>query len=363
MELAGINKNTSAPSGGEIIRDNKGQASGVFIDNAMTLIDSKIPPLTLAEQKSVLIKAMSALNKVGLTSVHDAGITASNLKAYQALHREQKMSLRVNAMIDVTDKHWIDLLQQGVVKTSDDILTANSVKIVADGALGSRGAALINEYSDHPGHKGLLLYPDKKLHAMMKTAMQAGFQVNTHAIGDDANKRVLNNYKQLLITPELRALRHRIEHAQVLQLSDIKRFKTLGIIASMQATHATSDKNMAQERLGEERILGAYAWHKLLENNVIIAAGSDFPIESPNPFYGLHASITRQDHQNQPQGGWFADEKMTRLQAFQSFSYDAAYAGHQEHILGSLESGKKADFVLIDSDIFSIRQKISGKLR
>ncbi|WDD97758.1 amidohydrolase [Thalassomonas actiniarum] len=355
MQLAGITQETVSPRGGEIIRDSRGNASGIFIDNAMALIESKIPPLTIAEQKAILVKGMNALAAVGLTSVHDAGISAANLKAYQALSREQKMPIRVNAMLDITDKQWRKVLRQGPLRSEDDFLKMDSVKVVADGALGSRGAALVEDYSDHAGHKGLLLFSDKKLLEVMKTAMDAGFQVNTHAIGDNANKLVLDNYQQLLNTSDKRALRHRVEHAQVLRLADIPRFKQLGIIASMQATHATSDKNMAQDRLGKDRIAGAYAWQKLLQTGATLAAGSDFPIESPNPFYGLHASVTRQDHHNLPQGGWFADEKMTRLQAFKSFSVDAAYAGHQEQLLGSLTPGKKADFILIDRDIFTVK--------
>ncbi|WDE06858.1 amidohydrolase [Thalassomonas viridans] len=363
MALAGITKDTVSPPGGEIIRDSRGNASGVFIDNAMTLIESKIPPLTLEEQKAILLKSMNALAGVGLTSVHDAGISVTNLKAYQALSREQKMPIRVNAMLDVTDKQWQDTLRQGPVRDKNDFLKMDSVKVVADGALGSRGAALIEDYSDKHGHKGLLLFSDKALLKVMKTAMDAGFQVNTHAIGDDANKRVLDNYQQLLTTEKKRALRHRIEHAQVLRLADIPRFEQLGVIASMQATHATSDKNMAGDRLGKDRIAGAYAWQKLLKTGAVLAAGSDFPIESPNPFYGLHASITRQDQHNLPQGGWFAGEKMSRLQAFKSFSLDAAYAGHQEQLLGSLAPGKKADFILTDQDIFTVKAQDIWKTR
>ena len=354
MQLAGINKQTITPLGGEIMHDSQGAPTGIFIDNAMSLIDNKIAQLTVAEQKSALFKAMQTLASLGLTSVHDAGIKSTTLTAYKQLVSEQKMPIRINAMLDMTDVHWPELLKQGKVQSKDDHLWVNSVKISADGALGSRGAALIADYSDKPGHKGLLLFKEQRLTQLMKTAMDSGFQVNTHAIGDNANKLVLDNYQRLSTTKEKRALRHRIEHAQVLRLTDINRFKDLGIIASMQATHATSDKNMALDRLGKERIKGAYAWNKLLKSGAVIAAGSDFPIESANPFYGLHASVTRQDHNNQPQDGWYKDEKMSRLQAFRSFSYDAAYAGHQESIIGSLKAGKKADFILIDQDIFTI---------
>ena len=192
--------------------------------------------------------------------------------------------------------------------------------------------------------------------------MKLGFQVNSHAIGDNANKLVLDTYEAQIKATDTKALRHRVEHAQVLRLEDIPRFSELGVIAAMQATHATSDKNMAQDRIGPSRILGAYAWRKLLAANAIIAAGSDFPVESPNPFYGLHASITRQDHSNSPKDGWFADEKMTPLEAFRSFTLDAAYAGHQEQIIGSLATGKKADFVLLEQNLFTMPEQDIWKI-
>ena len=188
----------------------------------------------------------------------------------------------------------------------------------------------------------------------MRAAMNAGFQVNTHAIGDAANMIVLDTYEQLIRESNTGDLRHRVEHAQVLRYEDIVRFSELGVIPSMQSTHATSDKNMAQDRLGEVRIEGAYAWRKLMDTGARIANGSDFPVESPNPFIGLHAAITRQDKDNQPEGGWFPEESITTEEAFASFTIDAAYDGHQETLLGTLESGKKADFILLDQDIFEI---------
>jgi predicted amidohydrolase YtcJ len=257
-------------------------------------------------------------------------------------------------MLYLPSNNWQQTLAAGQYKSSDDMFTFNSVKIQADGALGSRGAALIEDYSDHPGHKGLLLNTPKEFEHLVKTAMQHGFQVNSHAIGDNANKLVLDTYEKQIKASKSQQLRHRVEHAQVLRLADIPRFAELNIIASMQATHATSDKNMAQDRLGKKRILGAYAWRKLLNANAVIAAGSDFPVESPNPFYGLHASITRQDHKNSPQDGWFPEEKMTALEAFRSFTVDAAYSGHQENIIGNLAAGKKADFVLLEQNLFEM---------
>lgn len=357
MALAGITKATLSPEGGDIIRDENGEPTGVFIDNAMALIDNGIAPLTMKQQKQVLVKAMDSLASYGLTSVHDAGIDSNNITAFKELSQEGEMSIRINAMLYLPSNNWQQTLAAGQYQSNDDMFTFNSVKIQADGALGSRGAALIEDYSDHPGHKGLLLNTPKEFEYLVKTAMQQGFQVNSHAIGDNANKLVLDTYEKQIKASKSKQLRHRVEHAQVLRLADIPRFAKLDIIASMQATHATSDKNMAQDRLGKERILGAYAWRKLLNANAVIAAGSDFPVESPNPFYGLHASITRQDHNNSPQGGWFAEEKMTPLEAFRSFTVDAAYSGHQEEIIGSLATGKKADFVLLEQNLFEMPEQ------
>lgn len=355
MELAGITESSISPEGGQIIKDSNGQPTGVFIDNAMRLISNNIPPLTPEQIKYALHKSMQTLASLGITSVHDAGVTAPVIKAYKEIATESDMPIRVNAMIGVNlEENWLTLVKQGHIKTADDTLQINSVKISADGALGSRGAALIHDYSDMPGHKGLLLIQPDKLKTLMKTAMQHGFQVNTHAIGDNANHIVLNHYQDLIKETDTKNMRHRVEHAQVLKIADIPRFSKLGVIASMQSTHATSDKNMAETRLGPERIKGAYAWRSLLNNNAIIAQGSDFPVESANPFYGIHAAVTRQDHQNQPENGWYANERMTLVETIESFTYMAAYAAHQENIIGSLAAGKKADFVILEQDPFTI---------
>ncbi|KGJ91991.1 amidohydrolase [Colwellia psychrerythraea] len=354
MALAGITAATKSPAGGEIIKDQSGQPTGVFIDNAMALITDSVTQPSPIEDKIALKRALQSLASLGLTSVHDAGIEQKDIALYKTLASEGNMIIRINGMLYLPSTNWQQQLQQGPYRTLDDMYTFNSVKIQADGALGSRGASLINDYSDHSGHKGLLLHDKKSLQHYIEFAMNAGFQVNTHAIGDNANKLILDVYQLAIKQSDSKALRHRIEHAQVLRLEDIPRFSSLNVIASMQATHATSDKNMAVSRLGEKRILGAYAWRKLLESNAIIAAGSDFPVESPNPFFGLHASITRQDHKSLPVGGWYADQKMTRAEALKSFTLDAAYAGHQEKLIGSLEPGKKADFILLNDDLFNM---------
>ena len=354
MELAGFDQDTENPVGGQIIRDENGNATGVFVDTAMSYIREQIPDTSFEEQKVALTAAMKSLAAYGITSVHDAGIGSSTISAYKELVAEAPLPIRVYAMIAASDPLYQDRLDEGFFQTDDLTFAIESVKVVADGALGSRGAALIEDYHDDPGNRGLLRYNDERLEFLMRAAMNAGFQVNTHAIGDDANMRVLDNYEQLILETNSRDRRHRVEHAQILRYEDILRFAELGVVPSMQATHATSDKNMAEDRLGPVRIQGAYAWRKLLETGARIANGSDFPVEHPNPFYGLHASVTRQDQQNEPPGGWYSEENMSLVEALASFTIDAAYAGHQEGELGSLEPGKKADFIILDRDIFAV---------
>ena len=354
MELAGVTRESEDPNGGQIIRDENGYPTGVFIDTAMNYIASQIPTSTTEELKNALSMAMNRLASYGLTAVHDAGVSSQTIAAYKQLAEEGPLPIRVNVMLAASDPLFLDRLEEGYFRSDDDTLTINSVKIVGDGALGSRGAALIEDYSDDSGNRGLLRYNDERLEYLMRVAMNGGFQVNTHAIGDNANMKVLDNYERLISETDSRNLRHRIEHAQILRYEDILRFAQLGVIPSMQATHATSDKNMAQDRIGEVRIQGAYAWRKLMQADTFIANGSDFPVESPDPFWGLHASVTRQDQSNEPPGGWLPDERMSLEEAFASFTVNAAFAGHQENLLGTLEAGKKADFIIIDRDIFKI---------
>lgn len=354
MEIAGVTRDTPDPDGGQILRDADGNPTGVFVDNAMALVRGNIPPATLEQQKFALMTAMKSLATYGLTAVHDAGVSSSTVAAYKQLLEDGPLPIRVNVMLGATDPLFTDRLAEGHFSDADQTLTINSVKIAADGALGSRGAAMIDDYSDMPGHKGLILLSEERMQYLMRAAMNAGFQVNTHAIGDAANKLVLDSYEQLIAETGTTDLRHRVEHAQILRYEDILRFAELGVIPSMQATHATSDKNMAVDRIGDVRIQGAYAWRKLIDAGALIANGSDFPVESPNPFFGLHASITRQDKNNDPVGGWYPEERMTPAEAFASFTLDAAYSGFQEDWLGSLTPGKKADFIVLDRDIFRI---------
>lgn len=355
MEIAGITAETEDPEGGKIIRDETGEPTGVFIDGAMSLVEAEIPESTDEERKIALEKALQQMRSHGLTGVHDAGVSIDTWKLYKKFADQEKLTTRIYAMISGAGATFDSLSQKGPVESyADDMLALRSVKLYADGALGSRGAAMIEPYSDDPGNRGLLFLTEEELtQKVLKTASK-GYQTNVHAIGDRANQVVLNAFENVRDSLGDQNLRHRIEHAQIADLDDIPRFKELEIIASMQPTHATSDMNMAGDRVGAERIKGAYAWQTFLGQGTVVASGSDFPVEHVSPFYGLYSAITRQDHKGNPEGGWYPSESMSRKQAFRSFTLDAAYAAHQEDILGSLEPGKWADFILIDRDIFEV---------
>jgi predicted amidohydrolase YtcJ len=355
LQAAGITRNTPDPSGGRIERDAAGNPSGVLVDKAMNLVEAVIPKLGEAERVAALQAAMRHMNSVGLTGVGDAGVGADVIAAYRRLADQGRLTVRVYAMIADTGEDFRALSKDGpLLGYAHDRLTVRSVKLFADGALGSRGAALLAPYSDKPEQTGLLFMTNAEMQHKIETALSAGYQVNIHAIGDAANRQVLDAFEAAYRAVGGRALRNRIEHAQVVAPSDIPRFKQLDLIASMQPTHATGDMNMAEARIGPERLKGAYAWRSFLDQGTVIAGGSDFPVESDNPFFGLHAAVTRTDHANQPPGGWHPEQAMTLLEAFRAFTLAAAYAEHQEQSLGSLEPGKWADFIIIDRDLFKI---------
>ena len=354
LALAGITKDTIDPPGGEIIRDERGEPTGVLIDNAMYLVQQKIPAPSTADQRAALQSAFSHLQALGITAVHDAGVSTELVSLYQQLQQEQALGVRVYPMLSAKDPALEQWFSKGIVDDPSDWLDIRSVKIYGDGALGSRGAALLADYSDQSGQRGLLVTEPDALTEIMRLTINAGYQANVHAIGDRANRLVLDRF-ELLATPEQRAAgRHRIEHAQIVSPQDIPRFKALQVLPAMQAVHATSDMNMAGDRLGVSRLRGAYAWRTFVDQGSIIVGGSDFPVELANPFHGLHASVTRQDQQNQPVGGWLPEQRLTLIEALRSFTVDAAYGAFQEQSMGTLAPGSWADFILVDRDIFAI---------
>jgi predicted amidohydrolase YtcJ len=359
LALAGITDKTPDPAGGKIVRDADGHATGVLVDAAKGLMEKVLPQPTEQEGRVMLDRALQKMASVGLTGAHDAGITVAQDKLYRDYADHGKLTARIYAMIGGTGPDFDQLSKNGPVNSyGKDMYALRAVKLYSDGALGSRGAALLAPYSDDPHSHGLLFHSNQEIDAMIAKAMKKGYQVNVHAIGDAGNKQILDVFAKEI--PANRAknggneLRHRIEHAQVVALADIPRFKSIGIIPSMQPTHATSDKNMAEQRIGAKRMEGAYAWRTFLQQGSRIACGSDFPVEAPNPFFGIHAAVTRQDAGGQPIAGWYPEQEMSLKEAFRCFTLDAAYAGHQEKTLGSLEVGKYADFIVIDRDLFKM---------
>ena len=355
LQAAGITRDTPDPQGGRIERDAAGNPSGVLVDKAMALVEKVVPEPSDAEMRAALRAALSELNALGLTSVGDAGVSAREVAFYREMADRGLLSVRTYAMIRDTGADFRVLSKAGPLRSyADDRLSVRAVKLFADGALGSRGAALLAPYSDMPGQRGLLFMPDREMQRRVETALKAGYQVNVHAIGDAANHQVLDAFAAAYRDVGGAELRNRIEHAQVVAPGDIPRFKQLALVASMQPTHATSDMNMAEDRIGPERLRGAYAWRTFLDQGTHIAGGSDFPVESPNPFFGLHAAVTRTDHDARPAGGWHPEQAMTLREAFRAFTLDAAYAEHWEDRIGSLEPGKWADFIIIDRDLFQV---------
>jgi len=352
LRLAGIDKDTVAPEGGEIIRDAEGNPSGVLIDNASSLITSIIPKPNDADITLALDTATKHLLSLGVTSTHDAGVSALEHPLYRQIADRGEMQVRIYGMISSSNANLAQTLAAGHSSDDKDMYSLRSIKIYTDGALGSRGAALIEPYSDRPDHSGLMLTSGEELRSLFEQSIQADFQIAVHAIGDMGNRVALDEFEHAYATVGGRHLRNRVEHAQVVAISDIQRFKSLDVIPSMQPTHATSDMNMAEERIGAERLKGAYAWRTFLNQGSRVVSGSDYPIELANPFDGIHAAVTRQDKGNLPEGGWIPEQAMTVEEALRSFTIDAAWAAHQEDRLGGLTPGKWADFIVLDQDIF-----------
>jgi predicted amidohydrolase YtcJ len=352
QELGG----TWQPEGGEISRDKSGNATGVFVDNAVTLIQAYVPDETDQELTHALTLAMNKTASVGLTGMHDAGTSLRVWRLLEQLKRDNELGVRVYAMANGATQMLDYLCDKGSIIDPSAMLTSRSIKLYSDGALGSRGAALLSEYSDDPGNLGLLIESQETLTKHSTRAVNCGLQVNIHAIGDRGN-RVTLDVLEAANAEDAAANnpgRHRIEHSQLIAIQDFQRFKDLNLIASVQPTHATSDMYWAEQRVGAERIKGAYAWQKFAELGIPLALGSDFPVEKPEPLLGFYAAVSRQDDKGWPDGGWYPNEKLSRQQALHGFTIGAAFAAFQEHQLGSITAGKFADFVVLSNDIMTV---------
>ncbi len=346
--MAGITNATATPSGGSIQRDAGGHPTGIFIDNAMALVSQVLAKPSREDIRGWLLNAIQRCNEVGLTEVHDAGVNDLTLNVIMELADEGLLSLRYYGMLDGDDAQLLERhFRAKPTLNYADRVTVRAVKFYADGALGSRGAALLADYSDDPGNRGLLVTPPDQLQTLIEATLKAGFQPAIHAIGDRGNRIALDAYEAALAPWPGYDFRPRIEHAQIVALSDIPRFAKLGVIAAMQPTHATSDMYWAEDRVGAQRIKGAYAWQRLLEKGARITAGSDCPVEKEDPLLQIYAARTRQDTTGWPEDGWQPDQRLSGLEAAKSLTTWAAYAAFQENRRGKIIPLFDADLTIL----------------
>ncbi len=353
MELLGLDPGVADPAGGRFLRDPSGGLTGVLVDEAMSVAGAGLPGPTDADRRRRIAAAAAHCLERGLTTVTELGVGGMSVATYVALREAGELPLRV-ALFLTDAPALLDLwLASGPRLDPGARLTVRGIKLYADGALGSRGAALVEPYSDDPGNLGLLITGGERLAGICRRALAAGFQVGIHAIGDRGALVALDALEACFERPRPEA-RFRIEHAQVMRLQDIGRMAGLGVIASMQPTHATSDMPWAGERVGDRRLDGAYAWRRVIEAGGRLALGSDFPVESADPRLGLYAAVTRQDAGGRPAGGWLPDQRLSREEALRGFTLDAAHALFLESEIGSLEVGKRADLVVFGRDIMTV---------
>ncbi len=360
LELAGVTRDTADPQGGRILRDDAGEPTGVLVDNAMDLVEARIPAATdEVRERWIRAGAAYAIER-GLTGVHDMGLEPETIAVYERLADAGELPLRVNAYVEGSPAVARELRERRPTRLDDgdDWLQIRGMKLYADGALGSRGAALSADYSDEPGNRGNWVTAPAELRQAILDATAGGWQVAVHAIGDAAIHAVLDAYEEAQ-HPELRL---RVEHVQVIAADDVPRFARLGVLASMQPTHATSDMPWAEERVGADRILGAYAWRTLLDAGATLVHGSDFPVEEVSPLLGLYAAVTRQDASGNPPGGWYPAQRMTLDEAIRGFTEGAAYAGFVEGSRGRIQAGMVADLTVLDRAIAADRSLLDARV-
>ena len=356
LEIAGIDEKTRVAGDGEIIRDTTGRATGVLNERAQNLVSRFVPALSRSQRERALELALDGLANVGITSFQDAGASQSDIRLFQSFLEEGRLTARVYAMITGGDSDMLaDWMERGpLIDAGNGKLTVRSIKLVADGALGSRGAWLLEPYSDRAGHSGLPTMPVADMADISHLAYRNGFQVAIHAIGDRANKEVLDIFDALFDGRD-RGVRFRIEHAQHLHPDDIPRFGQLGVIPSMQGIHMSSDRPWAIDRLGADRIRsGAYMWKSLIESGAVLVNGTDVPVEPVNPFASYYALVTRMTLAGYPEGGYEPSERLNRETALKTYTVNPAFGAFEEAFKGSLEPGKAADFIVLDRDLLTV---------
>jgi predicted amidohydrolase YtcJ len=356
LQLAGITKDTKDPDGGSIMRGPDGEPTGILVDAAMDMVNSKIPGWSDAEQEMAYAWADKIYSSVGLTTVADAGDDA-NIPMLKRLAEEGKINTRLYEVLDKkTADLWFAEGRKPEVGLFGDRITIRALKLKADGALGSRGAKLMAEYSDNPGVTGNTLISRDELFKYAQRADELGYQLNIHAIGDRTSRDAIDAIESSVKSGgnDGNVRRHGIVHAQVISMADMPRMGSMKILSLMQPVHATGDMSMAETRLGSWRVLGAYAWRTLLDQGSLVAGGSDSPNDYIEPLYGIHALVTRQNKDSLPTGGWYPQERTTLEEAIRIYTINSAYAFFEEDLKGSIEPGKLADFVILSEDIMTI---------
>lgn len=346
-------RDMSDPEGGRIHRDENGRPTGILVDRAMALVEDQIPPPSPSQQDRALRTALQHTARQGVTGLHDAGVDAAHIRRFQRFIDKDAFPLRVYAMLHGRGESVKAFRDRGPYRDASGRLDVASTKFFADGALGSRGAALLSDYADESGNRGLLRHAPEQFRRHVQAAVESGFQVNTHAIGDRATRMVLNAYEAAMNQCTAPVRRPRIEHAQVVAPEDRSRFGEMEIIASVQPTHATSDMGWAADRLGRTRLDRAYAWRSLHEAGATLAFGSDAPIEPLAPLHGFHAAVARQTPNGHPEGGWRPSERLSRAAALRASTLDAAYAAFWDDEIGSITPGKRADWVVLSQDLMT----------
>jgi hypothetical protein len=364
LEKSGITADTPSPAGGEIVKDKAGNPTGLFMNNATRLLSAALPEPSREQRKRWALAGLEEMAKSGYVAVHEAGVSAPLMQALESLESEGKLQIRVYAMISARDEELMRAWRErGPDRFNDKMLITRSVKAYYDGALGSRGARLLEDYSDRPGHRGLSGENYGFDQALVAEMIHAGFQAGIHAIGDAGNRETLEFFEKVIAAdPQAKSRRHRIEHAQVIHPDDFPRFKNSEIIASMEPPHAVEDKTWAEDRLGPERIKGAYAWRTLRQAGARLIFNSDLAGSDHNFFYGLHSAITRRSKDLQPPAGWHSEEAVTPEEALRAYTVWPAYAAFWENETGALAPGKWADLSVLSIDPHNLGMTEAHKL-